>query len=97
MLNGRCPGAGSRGRHEFREYDRKANIPFVPANVILPRVIFAAGEEEEPRMWEATMPAMLIIALAIGKLSVSFYQQNIMKQEVAYPDPLPDYGSGRYV
>ena len=52
-------------RHEFREYDRKANIPFVPANVILPRVIFAAGEEEEPRMWEATMPAMLIIALAI--------------------------------
>ena len=28
-----------RGRHESREYDRKANIPFVPANVILPRVI----------------------------------------------------------
>ena len=28
-----------RGRHESIEYDRKANIPFVPANVLLPRVI----------------------------------------------------------
>ena len=48
-------------------------------------------------MWEDTMPAMLIIALAIEKLSVLCYQHNITKQEFIYPDPLPDYGSGRYV
>ena len=47
-------------------------------------------------MWEDTMP-MLIIALAIEKNSVLYYQQNIMKHEFVYPDPLPDYGSGRYV
>ena len=34
-------------------------------------------------LWEDTMPTILIIAMAIKKLSV-------------YPDPLPDYGSGRY-
>ena len=34
-------------------------------------------------LWEDAMPRMLIIPMAIKKLSV-------------YPDPLLDYGSGRY-
>ena len=87
MLNGRRPGAGSRGRHEFREYDRKANIPFVPANVILPRVILCCRRRGRANGGGRTQCPGWLYRWRPGKRSVLYYQQNIMTQGLSIPTP----------
>ena len=64
MLNGRCPGAGSDAAEVWVvEYDRKANILFVPTNVVLPRVILYCRRRMMREMVDA-MPSMWNIPLA---------------------------------
>ena len=76
-----------RGRHESRKYDRKANIPFVPANVILPRVILCCRRRGRANGGGRTQCPGLLYRGRPGKLSVLYYQQNIMTQGLCIPTP----------